>query len=88
MAGRPALRAFAYGFPGFVLGWFLCDPQAPVLVPFAMCWGYALVSALLGFTGERMGVGRVALLRGAALLAVTIYYAYRLPGIAQYWLGS
>lgn len=88
MAGRPALRAFAYGFPGFVLGWFLCDPQAPVLVPFALCWGYALVSALLGFACEGLGAGRVAILRGAALSAITIYYAYRVPGLVQFWFAS
>ena len=79
------LRLFAYSFPGFVLGWFLARGQTSLATVFAVNWGVAAGTALLGIGLERFGLARTTLVKLSALAALTTYYAFRVPELIQVW---
>ena len=88
IAGSRFTLHAAFGFPGFVLGYFLVEDGASAAASYACAWGGWIVSMALFFTLNTRARPAV-LLRVAALSAFVIYYFMSIPKVADTWeLGS
>ena len=78
--------AFASGFPGFVLGFFLVPEGSGALATYGIVWGAAAASWLL--TGAVCGVLAVATDRALpvlAAMAATVFYWFTAADVTAAW---
>jgi len=86
-ANNAGFKYFIFAFPGFVLGYYLTGPEMSVPVLYGAIYGLCLVSLAVFYLIDRRWPN-AKIMNHTIILALVIYYAFAIPGLADVWALS
>lgn len=83
-ANNSRFKYIIFTFPGFVLGYYLTGPEMGAFSLYGVIYGLSLISLILFFFLDRY-CPNIKVFNQTIILALIIYYAFAVPGIAGLW---